>query len=44
MATIFLMLFAYINCKGTKESERFNTYLTGGKIITLLIIIAVAFT
>ena len=44
IAPIFLILFAYINCRGTKESERFNTYLTSGKIITLLIIIAVAFT
>ena len=44
MAPFFLILFAYINCRGTKESERFNTYLTCGKIVTLIIIIAVAFT
>lgn len=44
LAPVFLILFAYINCRGTKESERFNTYLTSGKIVTLVIIIAVAFS
>ena len=44
MAPLFLILFAYINCRGTKESERFNTYLTTGKIVTLVIIITVAFS
>ena len=44
IAPLFLIVFAYINCRGTKESERFNTYLTSGKIATLIIIIVVAFS
>ena len=44
MAPLFPMLFSYINLRGTKESERFNTYLTVGKIATLLLIVAVAFS
>jgi len=39
-----MALLCYVNCRGTEDSEKFNTYLTLAKIFTLLLIIAVAFS
>ncbi len=39
-----MAFLCYVNCRGTSDSEKFNTYLTIGKILTLVIIIIVAFT
>ena len=42
LAVIFLLILCGINCLGTKESEKFNTWLTLAKIGTLFLIILVA--
>lgn len=41
---VVLAILCAINCWGTKESEKFNTWLTLFKIATLLVIISVAFS
>ena len=44
LSVIFLAVLCAVNCWGTRESERFNSILTIGKIITLLLIVFVAFS
>ena len=44
LATFFIILFALLNLRGTKNSERFNAIVTGGKLLTVVLIILAAFT
>jgi len=44
LAAVVMALLCYVNCRGTADSEKFNTYLTIAKILTLLLIVAVAFS
>lgn len=44
LSVVFLIILCAVNCRGSSDSERFNTVLTIGKVVTLLVIIFVAFT
>jgi amino acid transporter len=44
LAVIFIAILCGINCWGTRESEKFNTWLTLAKIAALIVIIVVAST
>jgi APA family basic amino acid/polyamine antiporter len=44
LAVVFIAILCGINCWGTRESEKFNTWITMSKLGALIMIILVAFT
>jgi len=44
MSIVFLAILCGINCLGSGESQTFNTWLTIAKIVTLILIVVVAFS